>query len=75
MGITTSYKHDPDGSLWIKLHGTMDDVRIIDQLATVREVDLFRHWVPFCDKSSLLKRVGLVEVIAYFNTVLPGMSR
>lgn len=75
MGITTSYKNEPDGSLWVKLHGTMDNVRVIDQLAMVREVDLFRHWVPFCDKSILLKRVGIVEVLAHFNTAVMGISR
>lgn len=75
MGITTFYKYDPDGSLWVKLHGTMEDVRLIDQLATIREVDLFKHWIPFCDKSSLLKRIGIIEVLAYFNTTLPGISR
>lgn len=75
MGITTFYKLDPDGSLWIKMHGTMDDVGIMDQLATVREVDLFNKWVPFCNTSSLLKRLGVVELIAYFSVSLPGVSR
>lgn len=75
MGITTSYKHDHDGSIWVKLSGKMDDVRVVDQLATVREVDLYRHWIPFCDKSRLLKRIGVVEVLAYFNTAVPGVSR
>lgn len=75
MGITTSYKHGDDGSIWVKLNGTMEGVRVIDQLATVREVDLYRYWIPFCDKSSLLKRIGIVEVLAYFNTAVPGVQR
>lgn len=75
MGITTSYKHDADGSLWVKLHGTMEEVRVMDQLATIREVDLFKTWVPFCDKSTLLKRLGIVELLVYFNTSMPGVSR
>lgn len=75
MGVTTFYKQDPDGSLWIKMQGTMDNVRVMDQLATVREVDLFNKWVPFCDKSNLLKRLGIVELLVYFNTSMPGVTR
>lgn len=75
MGVTTSYKHDADGSLWVKLHGTMEEVRVMDQLATIREVDLFKTWVPFCDKSTLLKRLGIVELLVHFNTSMPGISR
>lgn len=75
MGITTLYKSDPDGSLWIKMHGTMDGVRVMDQLATVREVDLFKKWVPFCDTSKLLKRLGIVELLAYFSVSMPGVGR
>lgn len=75
MGITTFYKLDPDGSLWIKMHGTMDDVGIMDQLATVREVDLFNTWVPFCNTSSVVTRLGIVELIAYFSVSLPGVGR
>lgn len=75
MGITTFYKHDPDGSLWIKMHGTMDDVGIMDQLATVREVDLYNEWVPFCNTSTLLKRLGMVELLVYFAMSAPGFSR
>lgn len=75
MGITTFYKMDPDGSVWIKMHGTMDDVGIMDQLATVREVDLFNKWVPFCKTSKLLKRLGIVELLVYFSVSMPGVSR
>lgn len=75
MGITTFYKHDPDGSLWIKMHGTMDGVGVTDQLATVREVDLFNKWVPFCNTSTLLKRLGIVELLVYFSMSAPGFSR
>lgn len=75
MGITTFYKLDPDGSLWIKMHGTMDGVGIMDQLATIREVDLFKKWVPFCNTSKLLKRLGIVELLGYFSMSAPGVSR
>lgn len=75
VGITTSFKLDSDGSLWVRLQGTMEGVRLIDQLATVREVDLYKHWIPFCDKSSFLKRIGVVEILAYFSVSLPGLSR
>ncbi|CAM9107328.1 unnamed protein product [Discosporangium mesarthrocarpum] len=75
MGITTSFKNDPDGSLWVKLNGIMKDVQVFDQLATVREVDLFELWMPFCNKSYLLKRLGKVELLSYFNISVPGVSR
>ncbi|CAN0196100.1 unnamed protein product, partial [Phaeothamnion confervicola] len=75
MGVTTSYKKDPNGSLWIKLHGVMDDVPVFDQMATVREVDLYELWVPFCSQAYLLKHIGRVEVLSYLNAALPGLSR
>lgn len=75
MGITTFYKMDPNGSVWIKMHGTMDGVGVMDQLATIREVDLFNKWVPFCKTSKLLKRLGDVELLAYFSVSMPGVGR
>lgn len=75
MGITTFYKVDPDGSLWIKMHGTMDDVTVMDQLAVIREVDLFNKWVPFCDTSKLLKRLGIVDLLVYCSMSIPGVGR
>ncbi|CAM9124452.1 unnamed protein product [Choristocarpus tenellus] len=75
MGITTSFKNDPNGSLWVKMNGIMKDVQVFDQLATVREVDLFELWMPFCNKSYLLKRLGKVELLSYFNAAIPCLSR
>ena len=75
MGVTTSYKYDPDGTLSVKMDGEMDNVRLLDQLATVREVDLYKNWAPFCDTSALLKRIDIVEMLVHFNTAFPGASR
>lgn len=75
LGVTTSYKYDRDGSLWVKMDGQMDNVRLLDQLATVREVDLFKTWAPFCDTSTLLKRIDIVEMLVHLNTSLPGTTR
>jgi hypothetical protein len=76
QGISTWYKHDvDDGSLWVKLRGVTSDVPLFEQLVTVREVDLFSLWVPFCSKSYLLQRIALVELLGYFCTSIPGVSR
>jgi len=54
FGIETSYKEDPDGSIWIKLDGEIEGVPLFEQLAVVRETQLFKHWAPFCNRSELI---------------------
>jgi len=73
FGISTFYKMDSegDGSIWVKLEGTLAGVPLFEQLAVVREVGLFSEWVPFCNHSTFVRKIGVAELIAHLNILLP----
>ncbi|CAM9638887.1 unnamed protein product [Chrysoparadoxa australica] len=75
LGVKTWYKYDKDGSLWIKIQGPMDDLSLMDQLTMIREVDLYKVWMPFCTDSKLLGHINQTELVGFFNIGLPGVSR
>jgi hypothetical protein len=45
----------------------MDNCSVFDQLATVREVDLYGLWMPFVAASTLVAQIGKVELLDYFE--------
>jgi hypothetical protein len=51
----------------VKLSGVMDNCSVFDQLATVREVDLYGLWMPFVAASTLVAQIGKVELLDYFE--------
>jgi hypothetical protein len=51
----------------VKLSGVMDNCSVFDQLATVREVDLYGLWMPFVAASTLVAQIGRVELLDYFE--------
>ena len=64
FGARTHYKLLEGGSLLIRLEGELDNLPMFEQLAIIHEVDLFHDWVPFCDKSMTVTKVGPVELVA-----------
>ncbi|TDH73553.1 hypothetical protein CCR75_004714 [Bremia lactucae] len=75
FGVTTSWKPDPDGSVWIKLEGFVDKVDVFSTIAVIREVDLYSKWAPFCTHSVLLQEMGHVELAAYLSISSPFLQR
>lgn len=75
FGIHTHYKLTDDGSIMIRLEGEQNNLPMFEQLAVIHEVDLFHEWVPFCDASSCIEKVGPSEIVAYLNVSLPPISR
>jgi len=77
FGITTYYRREGDGSLSIKLEGHLTGIPLFEQLAVLREADLYHSWAPFCVASSRLAQLGKIDVVAWFLTGLPqfGLSR
>ena len=51
FGVTTYYRHEPDGSMSIKLEGCTNDCSLFDQVAVMREFDLNYLWAPFVTSS------------------------
>lgn len=64
FGARTHYKLLDGGSLLIRLEGELDNLLMFEQLAIIHEVDLFHDWVPFCNKSMTVTKVGPVELVA-----------
>lgn len=75
LGVTTSWKPDEDGSIWIKLEGLVDGVDIFNTISVIREVDLYSVWIPFCSQSFLLQEMGHVELAAYLAISSPFLQR
>ena len=55
----------------------MTGIPLFEQLAVLREADLYHQWAPFCVSSSRLAQLGKIDVVAWFLTGLPkfGLSR
>lgn len=55
----------------------MTGIPLFEQLAVLREADLYHSWAPFCVSSSRLAQLGKIDVVAWFLTGLPkfGLSR
>jgi hypothetical protein len=70
-GITTYYKQAADGTISVRMSGTLTDLPLFEQCAVLHEVDLFKTWMPFCTHSTLLAKLGYAEVVPYICTRLP----
>mmetsp|Transcript_50952 Transcript_50952/g.75588 ORF Transcript_50952/g.75588 Transcript_50952/m.75588 type:complete len:1124 (-) Transcript_50952:484-3855(-) len=77
FGVTTHYRREEDGTLSIKLEGGLKGVPLFEQLAVLRECDLFHTWSPFCSESRKLAQLGKIEAVGWFNVFVPllGLSR
>ena len=67
FGISTYYKRSPiegDSSLIIKMEGTLENLPLFEQCAVIHEIDLFKEWIPFCNESFLIDKIGNAEIIA-----------
>ena len=59
LGVSTHYMLGDDGYLWVRMESTQADVPVLEQLAVVYEVELFKTWVPFCTSSRLISRLSM----------------
>lgn len=56
FGVPTYYRVDDDGLLCLRIEGSQE-TPIFEQMAVLYEVALHNEWVPFCDRSNLLKKM------------------
>lgn len=76
FGIRTHYQYDSATNfVKIKMEGMMEDLPLFEQTAVIHEVDLFHEWVPFCNESKLIEKVGKAELFPYFCVGVTGFSR
>jgi hypothetical protein len=71
FGVTTHYRRESDGSLSIKLEGSLQGVSLFDQVAILREVDLHCKWAPFCSSSLTVRHLGKLDTVGWFCVGLP----
>lgn len=70
FGVTTHYRERDDGLLQVHVEGDCDSLPLFEQLAVIREVELFSSWVPFCSSSTLIHELGKAEIVAHFTVSL-----
>ncbi|EJK43974.1 hypothetical protein THAOC_37531, partial [Thalassiosira oceanica] len=77
FGVSTHYRRESDGSLSIRIAGDLVGVPLFEQLAILREVDLYHAWAPFCVSSRKLAQLGRLDVAAWYDVGVPifGLSR
>ena len=77
FGVSTHYRREPDGSLSVRIAGDLVGVPLFEQLAVLREVDLYHLWAPFCTSSRKLAQLGRLDVAAWYDVGIPvlGLSR
>lgn len=77
FGISTFYRREDDGTLTMKLEGELNNVPLFEQLAILREIQLFRYWAPFCCDSRTIAQIGNIDMIGYLmcGSTKFGLSR
>jgi len=77
FGVSSYYRSEADGSLSIKMEGTLKDVPIFEQIAILREIDLYQTWSPFCSSSIVLKELEKLDSVGWFVVGVPqlGLAR
>ena len=74
FGVTTYYRREDDGSLSVKLEGRLEDVPLFDQVAVLREVDLFYKWAPFTSSSLTIAHLDKMDTVGWFVVGLPNFG-
>jgi hypothetical protein len=76
FGYRTHYIIEDDGNVNVRIEGMQDRLPLFEQMAVIRELPLYCEWMPFCDKSSLIKEIEYHDLISYLNVWSPlGISR
>lgn len=64
-GITSSYRREHDGSLSLKVEGRIEGLPLFEQVAVMREVDLYHLWSPFVTQSAKISQLGKLDQIGW----------
>lgn len=75
-GIISSYRKEADHSLSIKVEGEISGAPLFEQIAVMRETDLYMHWAPFVHKVSKyysrfsffkIRKIVITDIATTFN--------
>lgn len=74
FGVTTYYRREEDNSLSVKLEGELKGIPLFEQIAVLREIDLYAHWAPFCSSSQMLGHLGKLDSVGWMMIGLPNFG-
>eukprot|EP00554_Chaetoceros_debilis_P010048 CAMPEP_0194106706 /NCGR_PEP_ID=MMETSP0150-20130528/6688_1 /TAXON_ID=122233 /ORGANISM="Chaetoceros debilis, Strain MM31A-1" /LENGTH=1103 /DNA_ID=CAMNT_0038794923 /DNA_START=135 /DNA_END=3443 /DNA_ORIENTATION=- len=74
-GITSSYRREEDGSLSLKVEGEINGLPLFEQVAVMREVDLYHTWAPVCKKSRKICSLGKLDTVGWLEVNTPFFVR
>jgi len=70
--IISYYRREQDGTLSVKIEDKMSDAPLFEQIAVLKEVDLYHEWSPFYHKSRKRVQHGRIDVL---TCNIPGMGK
>lgn len=74
FGITTYYRREADKTLSIKMEGVLHGVPIFEQLAVLKEIDLYHTWAPFCASSKCVATLTKCDTIGHVMCGFPSFG-
>ena len=76
FGVSTFYKvKEGERAIWVKMEGEMENLSVLQLAAVIREIDLFKTWMPFCSFSEVLRWYSRANVLAHLAIALPLFYR
>lgn len=74
FGITTYYRREADKTLSVKMEGVLHGVPIFEQLAVLKEIDLYHTWAPFCSSSKCVAALTKCDTIGHVMCGFPSFG-
>ena len=71
FGVHTHYILEDDGHVLLRMEGRQSNLPFVELVSVAYEVDLYKTFIPFCSKSDLLHRIGIVEFIVHAHIWTP----
>jgi len=76
QNVTSSYRREKDNSLSFKVEGEIFGLPLFEQVAIMREVDLYHFWAPFVSKSKkVISLGGKLDQVGWYEVGTIGMLR
>mmetsp|Transcript_15137 Transcript_15137/g.22727 ORF Transcript_15137/g.22727 Transcript_15137/m.22727 type:complete len:348 (-) Transcript_15137:293-1336(-) len=73
LGTSTSFRHDENGTLWLKTEGVLEGINLFHTVSVIREVKLYTEWVPLTRFVEILKEVDFSRMCTHFAVGVPGI--
>lgn len=76
FGISTYCQlKEGDRCIWVKMEGEMEGLSVLQLACVIREIDLFKTWIPFCSMSAILRWYSRANVFAQLAVSIPLFYR